>query len=803
MTALCRAMSRRAAICILLTLPRVAQAQLPATSYTNFEGAQTNALRLSADGTRLYVANTAAARISVFDLTQPASPTRIAEIPVGIEPVSVNPRTNDEVWVVNQESDSVSIVSVSKGIVTDTIYLPDEPADVVFAGSGLAFISVARRNQVCAVSVATHQITKCLPLMASNPRYLAVSPDGSKVYASVSLSGNRSTIIPGYEAPPPPPPTNPDLPPAPQQSLVVNIDNPRFSSILTYTMPDYDVAIIDSATVTVTGYYSGTGTLNFGIAVRPGTGDLYVANIDARNLIATEPKVRGHWVDNRITKIQVSNGQVTPIDLNPGINYAQLPNTNALSRTLAQPTAGVFDPTGASLWVAAFGSDRIAQLDPNGVVLNRIEIGPARGAAADPKNKKGPRALAIHPTAQKLYVLNRISNSITVIDTGSRSLLADIAVGSFDPTPTVIRTGRGFLYDAKLSGNGTGSCGSCHIDADMDHLAWDLGDPNGQMQTINSGGQSFQLHPMKGPMATQTLRGLANLAPYHWRGDKASFADFNGAFNSLMGNVPLSDSDMAAYTDFVNTIRFMPNPNQNLDRTYPTSLGGGNAAQGFTAFTTLATSSDGTCSFCHTVPGAGSNQQIVILKGETQPMKNPQLRNIYQRLNFNRGVGTPTKEGFGITHDGEAGTLPAFLSTVFSTLAQNPTLMANISAFCMAFDTGMAPTAGYTRTVTPANITQAPVQQDVALLVSQAAAGNIDLIAKGTIRGQAHGLLYNPATGKYQQDRSAAAPLTQAQLNGLIQAGDTITLMGVPPGSGTWMGIDFNLNGVLDGDEPK
>ena len=53
---------------------------------------------------------------------------------MGIEPVSINPRTRDEAWVVNQESDSVSIVSVSEGIVIDTICCKDEPSDVVFAG---------------------------------------------------------------------------------------------------------------------------------------------------------------------------------------------------------------------------------------------------------------------------------------------------------------------------------------------------------------------------------------------------------------------------------------------------------------------------------------------------------------------------------------------------------------------------------------------------------------------------------------------------------------------------------------------
>src|SRR5580698_8680055 len=124
----------------LLWLSMHARAQVPPSAFVNFEGAQTNPIRISADGTRLFAVNTPNGTLSVFDLTTPSSPALIAEIPVGIEPVSVNINPNvagnNEAWVVNQISNSVSVVSVSKGIVTDTIYAKAEPADVVFAGSG-------------------------------------------------------------------------------------------------------------------------------------------------------------------------------------------------------------------------------------------------------------------------------------------------------------------------------------------------------------------------------------------------------------------------------------------------------------------------------------------------------------------------------------------------------------------------------------------------------------------------------------------------------------------------------------------
>src|SRR5581483_8868188 len=115
-------------LCVLSAAVRVLFAQVPLTAFVNFEGSPTNPIRISADGTRLFALNTPDNRLSVFDLSNASNPALMVEIPVGIEPVSVNvnPQNIDEAWVVNQESDSVSVVSVSKGIVTDTIYCKDE-----------------------------------------------------------------------------------------------------------------------------------------------------------------------------------------------------------------------------------------------------------------------------------------------------------------------------------------------------------------------------------------------------------------------------------------------------------------------------------------------------------------------------------------------------------------------------------------------------------------------------------------------------------------------------------------------------
>jgi len=782
-------------------------------TYVNFEGKQTSPVRLSADGTRLFAVNTPDARLSVFDVSQPSNPRLLAEIPVGVEPVSVNPRTSDEVWVVNEVSDSISVVSISQRIVTDTIYVKDEPADVVFAGAK-AFVSAARKNTISVFDTATHNLVTNITLFGENPRCLAVNTNGTKVYIAFALSGNRTTIVPAKFAPPQPPPTNTNLPAPPQVGLIVDATDTNYTSpktnIIQYVMPDNDVAEIDVAGLGVTRYFTRVGTVNLGLAIRPGSGDLYVANTDARNLVHFEPGVRAHAVDNRISMISISSGTVTPFDLNSNVNYYLLPNLSAMTNALAQPTAIVFDPSGAFLYVAAFGSDRVAKVDANGVVLARIEIGPAVGSIVDPRHKRGPRGLALNATAQRLYVMNRIANTISIIDTLASAVVKEFPVGSYDPTPDTVRNGRGFLYDSKLSGNGTMACAACHIDAEMDLIAWDLGDPGGQMQTnrtvLLGVTNNSIFHPMKGPMTTQTLRGLLNLDPFHWRGDRTNFTHFNVAFAGLMGSSALSTADIGAYRDFINTITYEPNPNQNLDRTYPTNFAGGNAAAGQNAFLFTNYNANLACNSCHTAPpGPGSDRLIIPAAAlqESQDFKVPQLRAIYQKMHLNKSAGTNSIGGFGILHDGSISTLQEFLSApVFVLITNNATVKNNLSAFVQCFDTGTAPAVGYSRTLTPSNVTSAGVTNDWTLLESQAVLTNIDLIVKGTVGGARHGFLYQPLSNNYAADSIAMTNFSHAALKGLVQTGDTLTIMGVPAGAGRRMGIDRDLNGVLDADEP-
>jgi DNA-binding beta-propeller fold protein YncE len=774
----------------------------------NFESAQVHPIRVSSDGTLLFVANTPDNRLEVYSLADPSTPLLLRVIPVGLEPVSVTPRTNDEIWVVNNLSDSISVVSVAAGRVVATLAAKDEPADVVFAGNPeRAFVSTTASDAVLVFDPVTRTQTGTIAVPGKDPAALAKSPSGDRVYALIKRSGNKTTIIPEDVAPAPPPPTNGSLPAAPQQSIIVLANDPAWTSQIPYTMPDNDVIEINAATLAVTRSFTGVGTNNFDLAVHPVTGTIYVINTEARNLVRFEPVLRGHAIDTRVTSITTGlTPVVTPVDLNPGINYATLPNAAARATALSEATSIVIDSAAGFMYVAAGGTDRVGVLNTSGAVVDRIEISSATGSTVNTLVKKGPRALALHPTSPRLYVLNRLAPSVSVIDTNTRLIVHERAL-SLDPTPATTRDGRKFFYDAKLSGNGTMSCASCHIDGDVDGLAWDLGDPGGAMQAAPSQPFPFnigltQFHPMKGPMTTQTFRGLSATNPLHWRGDRSNFQAFNGAFASLLGGSLLSTADMNTYAAFATSIQYPPNPNQKLDRNYNTTPANANANQGFITFTqtNVANGVPGgaTCATCHALP-AGTNNMVITasILGEAQQMNVPQIRNIYRKNGFLNAAG-PVKSGFGLIHDGSIDTPLAFVNLPQFN-AWPAAQKDDLAAFLLEVDTGTAPAVGLQITVDAANANATATTDRIALLEGQATLGNSALVVKGTLAGLPRGLVFQAVGGNYTSDTVGLGPFTSAQLRSQATNGQAVwTFTGVAPGTQTRIGVDRDQDGALD-----
>ncbi|MGA2595240.1 MAG: hypothetical protein ABSH32_35555, partial [Bryobacteraceae bacterium] len=235
---------------------------------------------------------------------------------------------------------------------------------------------------------------------------------------------------------------------------------------------------------------------------------------------------------------------------------------------------------------------------------------------------------------------------------------------------------------------------------------------------------------------------------------------------------------------------FLPNPNQNLNRTLPTSLKGvpGNPVTGQSDFVSLALTlgpgGGATCNFCHTSnPGPGSNRLIEPAgASDPQPFKMPELRNIYQKMLFN-AAAAETIDGFGFDHDGNVSGFASFFKNP-SFSSYTATEQLDMSAYGLCFDTGTAPAVGYTLTLNSLNVNNSSNQTNWATLQSQAGA-NIDLIGRGTIQGQIHGLLFQAGSNPPSYTSDTGTVYTQAQLQTFLEGADTISFMGVYPGTGS------------------
>jgi YVTN family beta-propeller protein len=736
-------------------------------------------------------------------------------------------------------------------------------------------------------------------LFGDTPRALATSPDGSTVYAAIFKSGNQTTslsegaVCDGFDAAPPcvtsqgftmpgglpGPATDALLEPAPETGLIVKYDPTSgqwhdplgrdWSQAVRFNLPDHDVFAIDATTLAQTASWQGVGTTLFNMAVNPVSGAVYVSNVEARNEVRFEgpgvfggSTVQGDLAEARVTIL--SGASVLPRHLNKHIDYSQRPAPPEVkAHSLALPTGMAVSPDGTTLYVTAFGSSKIGVFDTAALAADTFDP-TVISAGYIPVTGGGPSGVVLDAGRHRLYVATRFDDSVSVVDLGAGAEVAHLPL--HNPEPPSVVEGRPFLYDAALtSSNGEASCASCHIFGDMDDLAWDLGNPDAAVKKnpipinlaiaipsgffvlptpINGTGVVDDFHPMKGPMTTQTLRGLLGSGAMHWRGDRSSppgtpasafdevnsFNNFNGAFVDLVGRAgELPAAEMQKFTDFALQITLPPNPNRALDNSETPAQAAGRAfflgprrSDGL-AFDIGGLQLGFTCQGCHELDppegefGTGGRASF---ENEEQIIKIPHLRNLYQKIGMFGAIDVPFVDpldepfqgdqvrGFGFLHDGSDDTLFHFLhATVFNDHSvggaqvgfQNDTQRRDVEQFLLGFDSNLAPVVGQQTTLAAANA--GVVGPRIDLLAARAAAGECDLIARGTVGGEQRGW-YRLPSGLFQGDRALEAPLADGALRALAATpGQELTYTCVPPGAGLRAGVDRDEDGFFDGDE--
>ncbi|MGB5809867.1 MAG: hypothetical protein WBG86_05005, partial [Polyangiales bacterium] len=701
-----------------------------------------------------------------------------------------------------------------------------------------------------------------LVLFGDRPRALATTADGSTVYAAVFRSGNQTTTIGeglvcndegpcttlgiDYPGGLPEPTTNGAGIQSRQTGLIVGFNASTgdwedelardWSSAVRFSLPDYDVFEIDAdaATPAEVARVSGVGTVLFNMIVNPVSGDLLVSATEANNRVRFEgaaewvddlgpkpsgdpPTVRGHLHESRIAIIDSSNA-VTSRHLNKHIDYSASPQpAGTQDRSLATPLGMAITSDGATLYVAGFGSSAIgvynvADLQDNSFVPSADDM------IVLPNG--GPTGMVLDESRARLYVMTRFDNVIAVVDTSTKQVVETVVLDN--PEPATIIEGRRFLYDAKLTGsNGEASCASCHVFGDMDDLAWDLGDPDGSPATNPNpcalstapvcGLADFD--PLKGPMTTQSLRGMVNAGPMHWRGDRtggstggdpldsnAAFLAFNVAFPGLVGRDEgeLSGDDMQAFTDFALRLTYPPNPIRRLDNVLRVD-----EQAGLNMYIGPITDIVSDCNGCHEIDrerGFFGTNGGSTFENLTMEFKVPHMRNAYQKVgmfgmrpssfatDIDGSFAGDQVRGFGFLHDGSFSTTFNFLgATVFSL---SDLERRQVEALIMAFDSDLAPIVG--QQITLSDQSPGPVDARVNLLIQRSAAAFVlprmgtatecDLVVSGVVDGEARRWLRRP-NGTFASDADPDESISESGLRALAEVpGQPLTFTCVPPG---------------------
>jgi YVTN family beta-propeller protein len=424
-------------------------------------------IALSPDGARLYVLCQQSGEVRVLDA---ASYAVIANIPVGREPRGMALSHNgDRLFVTNTWDDTLSVIDTHALAVTATWSVGAEPSGVVEDPAG-KYVFVANRisGDIAVLDAQTGEEQKRL-LAGRGASYLTLSPDGKRIYAT--------HIYPN--------PVSPNAQP------------------VNRTVPESEIAVIDAGRAEVVDripLHAIAGVFHVAVSADGRLGA--VAEYHPKNLVPLAHLEHGGAFAYTLTLFGADVGKPVEIPL------------DELDRYASQPFGVAFAPDKSRLFVTLGGSESVLVIDV--VHLLRFVHAhprPASGSFAQDLSASGnyvtaripvglnPRGLAMSSDGRRLFVANRLDDSISVIDTGALRVASTIALAG-PKTISTLRRGEQTFYTAHYSFQGQIGCSSCHIDSTFDGLTWDL-EPDGFGRDI---------------VDNKMLEDVKDLAPYKWNG---------------------------------------------------------------------------------------------------------------------------------------------------------------------------------------------------------------------------------------------------------------------------------------------
>lgn len=411
-----------------------------------------------------------------------------------------------KLYVTAQDADLLLVVNPVEREVETTIEVGRRPHSVAISSNGeTAFVSNQWANNVFVIDLENEQVTDTIPT-GGGPAGMDLSTDGKFLYVANTYANNISVIdielkketkrLHGGNYP-----TGVSASP---KGDVVFVSSQRTLPIKFRTAPQTEVTVINARTKRVDkrkNFISAHIMEN--VAVTPDGDMAIVTLIRPKNLVPSAQIERG-WMINHGIGIILKDGTMAQFLLDePNAFYAD-------------PYDVVVHPNGRIAYVSHAGADIVSVID-----LDEIRILIAEANEDDLRNfsnhlglssryvikriKTGsnPRGLAISPDGKYLYVMEQMTDHISMINTEKMEIVNTIDLGG--PTRiTATRKGGQLFRNAGHTFHEQYSCYTCHPDGHEDGLTYDLTGSGRNLANV------------------QTLRDLNGTAPYKWVGTNQS-----------------------------------------------------------------------------------------------------------------------------------------------------------------------------------------------------------------------------------------------------------------------------------------
>jgi YVTN family beta-propeller protein len=531
-------------------------------------------MTFSPDGHSLYVVCQDSDEVRVVD---PASAKVVGSIHVGHVPrgIALSP-DGRRLYVTNASSDSVSVIDTSSREVVQTLPTGFEPAGAVLDKSG-ATLYVANRlsSDISVIDLSRGVEIKRL-LAGRGASYLALSPDGKWIYCT--------HIYPNPGA---------------------------FRS-----EPDSEITIIDTSTRKVVDRKALHNVAGMFHVAASADGKLVaVAQLRPKNLIPLAHVEHGAVFGDSLTLFGDDIGGIVQIPI------------DELDRYYALPWGVAITPDKSKIFLTTAGSQSVTAIDVpqllKTVRTRRQSFANDLSASAEYVTARipvghNPRGVALSPDGKRLYVANRLDDTLSVIDIETQKMISTIDLGG-PKNVDALRRGERLFYTAEFSFQGQFGCSNCHLDATIDGLQWDL-EPDGFGKDI---------------VANRSLENLAGTEPFKWNGGNADMPTECGPRTEkfFFRSQSFTQQQLTDLVTFVYSLPYRPNRNRLANGELTPDQERGKAI--FERTTTKkreAIAEANQCTYCHNGPKYTNQKQINVGTGkltDRSPVIDvPQLPNV-------------------------------------------------------------------------------------------------------------------------------------------------------------------------------